>query len=71
MVGAEAVIHTDDDSKGSNVVRPNPFPNMVMSDEEDAYEEARSLAEEDHLAGTRSHEGDRYDPEDAYDDGYE
>lgn len=54
----------------SNGYRPRNIP---MSREEDVYEEARSLAEEDRLNGTRMHEGDDYDEdyEDDYDEGYE
>lgn len=56
-----------------------PPHGTVMSPEEDAYEEARSLAEEDRLARTRSHEGDSYDDDeeddedydDDYDEGYD
>lgn len=49
-----------------------------MSGREDAYEEGRSLAEEDRLNGTRMHEGDDYDDDyddegydDDYDEGYD
>lgn len=45
----------------------------IMSQEEDAYEEGRALAEEDRLNGTRQHEGNDYDDDydDDYDEGYE
>lgn len=47
---------------------------VVMSDEESAYEMGRALAEEDRLNGSRQHEGeipDEDDCEDDYDEGYE
>ena len=43
-----------------------------VSAAEDAYEEGRSLAEEDRRNGTSSHEGDDYnDCDDDYDEGYD
>ena len=69
----EAETSTAEESQ-SNSISNGYFPrNIPMSREEDVYEEARSLAEEDRLNGTRMHEGDDYDEdyEDDYDEGYE
>lgn len=63
-----------DQPSESNPDSMKAFYNVpVMSREEDAYEEGRSLAEEDRQNGTRQHEGNDYDDDyaDDYDEGYE